>query len=73
MRAYRVKYGAHVKFAGSSADATAAKHEINERCGFGPRSRNVTIEQIEIPTGKDSLLAFLNGEADAIRLEVAKL
>lgn len=69
MRAYRVKYGPNVKYAGTMADATTAKHELNERLGFDPRSRNVNIEQVEIPTAKDSFLTWINQEVADLKRE----
>ena len=63
MRAYRVSHvtgdhPARVYYAGSQAEASALRNRLVEECCV-KRSQTVA-EEVEIPTDKAGLLAFLN-------------
>lgn len=60
MRAYKVndKQKKVTRFAGSQTDAKTHRDAIME--GLDVKKKDVTIEEIEIPTGKTELLGFLN-------------
>lgn len=64
MRAYRI-VGAnpdgseHVAFAGSQGDAARIRRELSVKHGLRPFA-DTQIEEVEVPTSKTPLLAFLN-------------
>jgi hypothetical protein len=68
MKAYKIKVddqaGAidapRVAWAGTQADSKRAKRELAEAHGLGPLSKLVAIEEVDVPTDKQGLLAFLN-------------
>ena len=65
MRAYRLAADngdgrTCVRFAGSQSEASAARRELMEACGVGMRA--VALEEVDVPTDKKGLLAFLNAE-----------
>lgn len=62
MRAYKVTGlggGPRVAFAGSQGDASKARRAMAEKYNLRPQAE-VTVEEVEIPTSKVDLLAFLN-------------
>lgn len=60
MRAYRVQdgEGKMIRFGGSQTEAKQKRDEIIETLGV--KKKEVSIEEIEIPTSKTELLEFLN-------------
>lgn len=50
------------QFAGTQSEATAIKKTYLEEAGLRPQAdaNQVTVEQVEIPTGKGDLIPFLN-------------
>ncbi len=68
MKVYKVKVAedAHlevvprVAWVGTQADSKKARRELAEAHGFGPLSKLVTIEEVDVPTDKQGLLSFLN-------------
>jgi hypothetical protein len=68
MRAYRVSTSSVVgltvtRFAGSQVEASQARRELMETYSVG--MREVNLEEIDVPTDKKGLLAFLNTELSA--------
>lgn len=71
MRAYRVTANTkHAetgelmpthKFAGTQAEASKMRREMAERHGLRPLA-DVSFEEVEVPTDKQGLIAFLNAE-----------
>jgi hypothetical protein len=53
---------AKVRFGGSQSEAAAHKKALLEEAGLRPQAdaNQVTIDQIDIPTGKADLVPFLN-------------
>lgn len=79
MRLYRVRVTAgdennpvHTKWAGTQGDASSTRKELCSEHGLGPRSSEVTIEQVEVPTDKAGLLEFLNEQEDAAYAEAKR-
>lgn len=62
MRAYKVSAEGMFRYAGTQADARAARDEIVE--ALGCKKKDVEIEEAEIPTGKEGLLEFVNDLAE---------
>lgn len=71
MKAYRISHtwddgdgGTVTKtmYAGTQSDAAAARREIGAEAGLGPvkAKQAIEIEDVEIPTSKNELLAFVN-------------
>lgn len=65
MRLYRVKAAGHdgvgptvTRYVGTQADCPEAKRQVSEITGVGVRS--LTAEEVEVPTDKKGLLAFIN-------------
>jgi hypothetical protein len=50
-----------VLFAGTQSDASAARRRLMADCGVGVR--DVAVKEVDVPTDKQGLLAFLNAEA----------
>lgn len=48
-----------VAWAGTQADAKAAKRELAEAHGMGPLSKSVSYAEVDVPTDKAGLLQFL--------------
>ena len=63
MKAYAVTQGGKLRYAATQSSAKETKYALNETAGL-PRTAYsgdaAQIEEVEIPTQKDSLLAFLN-------------
>jgi hypothetical protein len=63
MRAYKVEAEGHgFRFGSTQADARAKRDELVEK--FEVKKSKVTIEEVEIPTGKADLLEFVNNLAE---------
>jgi hypothetical protein len=62
MRAYRIDAPGAFRFAGSQGDASKRKAELVELRAV--KRTQVSLEEIEVPTGKTELLDFLNGVAE---------
>jgi len=60
MRAYEITFRGKTRYAGTQSDAKAAKDKVLEDAGLGPRSKEATVEEIDIPTGKAELLSWIN-------------
>lgn len=68
MRAYKItrkagtEHDEAVRFGGSQTEANQAKKDLLADAGLRPQAdaNQVTIEQIDIPTGKADLIPFLN-------------
>jgi hypothetical protein len=58
MRCYKVSAPGTFRFAGTNAEATAARAEMAEELDI--KKKEIEIEQIDIPTDKPSLLEFIN-------------
>lgn len=62
MRAYDVGFTKDDKtvrrFAGTKADASKVRQEMVD--AYEVKKSSITIEEIDIPTGKEGLLGFLN-------------
>lgn len=58
MRCYKVHGNGYIRFAGSQGDARQLRQNLAGDSGKGKLS--FTVDQIDIPTGKDGLLAFAN-------------
>ena len=70
MRCYKVHGNGYIRFAGSQGDARQLRQNLAEDSGKGKLS--FTIDQIDIPTGKEGLLAFANqlaAQADPVLAE----
>ena len=65
MRLYRVTANrsghAATKFVGTRADVAKAKDEFAEKYGVR-RNADTSFEEVDVPTDKAGLLAFLNAE-----------
>lgn len=60
MRAYEVVAPGPVKrYAGTSADARSTREALMAQTGA--KKKDVSIDEVEIPTAKPDLLGFLNG------------
>jgi hypothetical protein len=59
MRCYLIQSARMKRYAGTNADATTTRNMIVEETGT--RKKDVTIEQVDIPTAKSELLGFING------------
>lgn len=67
MRAYKVtadvedgeKMTTVTKFAGTQADARAARQALVDE--HGVKKKDVSLDEVEIPTAKSDLLDFING------------
>ena len=68
MRAYKItrkagnEHAEAIRFGGSQSEATGHKKQLLEEAGLRPQAdaHMVTIQQIEIQTGKAELIPFLN-------------
>ena len=67
MRAYRIEVPhsiedkpAVVRFAGTQADATAARMALFDEWRGQVKKSDITIKEVEVPTDKAGLVAFLN-------------
>ena len=58
MRCYKVHGNGYTRFVGSQGDARAARQSLADDSGK-PKS-SFSIDQVEIPTAKEGLLAFVN-------------
>lgn len=58
MRCYKVHGNGYTRFAGSQGDARAVRQSLADDSGKSKSS--FSIDQVEIPTGKEGLLAFAN-------------
>ena len=70
MRCYKVHGNGYIRFAGSQGDARQLRQNLAEDSGCGKLS--FSIDQVDIPTGKEGLLAFANqlaAQADPIPAE----
>lgn len=68
MKAYKVvleEDGAVLatRYAGSQAEVREHKGRLAKQFGIGPRSKGLTSEEVEVPTGKAELLEFVNAVA----------
>ena len=79
MRLYKVQVTAgdennpaRAKWAGTQGDASSARRTLCAAHGLGPRSAEVTVEQVEVPTDKAGLLSFLNENEDAAYAEAKR-
>ena len=61
MRAYKVTLNDSTTYAGSMADAKQAQFAQRNDAGLPKLSHTGKIEEVEIPTDKAGLLAFVNG------------
>lgn len=64
MRAYLVATpdGGPRRYAGNQSDASTAKKDYAE--SLGVKKSNITTTEVEIPTDKPSLIAFINKLVD---------
>lgn len=59
MRSYEVKANnGAVRYGGTNADAKDQRDELMEK--YGLRKKDVVTTEVDIPTGKADLLAFIN-------------
>lgn len=58
MRAYRVKAGNKVRYAANQTAARATRQELEAELGLKRGAGEV--DEVEVPTGKDNLLEWIN-------------
>lgn len=62
MRCYKVFTEGMKRFAGTQAEAREWRDEIVE--ALGCKKKDVEIEELDVPTGKEGLLEFINELAE---------
>jgi hypothetical protein len=64
MRVYRVTVGDWSRYAGTQAEATKLKQKLNELAGLPkPAHTGAEVFEIDVPTSKGELLAWINALA----------